>query len=93
MAEFGDVRLAELEDFQSKILKLSRVLEKYHMLVVQTMKVVGHNWKDNKFEEFEKEFRRYQEEIKNISEEYKIWANCYLQKEIDNVKDFQGISN
>lgn len=30
MAEYGDVRLKELQDFQSDILKLSNVLEQYY---------------------------------------------------------------
>ena len=38
--------------------------------------------------EFEREFRKYQDEIQTISEEYKTWALNYLQKEIDNVSDF-----
>lgn len=88
MAEFGDVRLNDLQNFQSRILKLSKVLDRYHELVVRTMKLTGQNWRDNKYVEFEREFRRYQDEIKNISEEYKTWALNYLQKEIDNIIDF-----
>ena len=88
MAEFGDVRLKDLQNFQSRILKLSKVLDRYHELVVRTMKLTGQNWRDNKYVEFEREFRRYQDEIKNISEEYKTWALNYLQKEIDNIIDF-----
>lgn len=88
MAEFGDVRLNDLQYFQSRILKLSKVLDRYHELVVRTMKLTGQNWRDNKYVEFEREFRRYQDEIKNISEEYKTWALNYLQKEIDNIIDF-----
>lgn len=88
MADFGDVRLRELQDFQSKILKLSSVLRQYHELVMHTMKMTGQNWRDNKFMEFEREFRKYQDEIHTISEEYKTWALNYLQKEIDNVSDF-----
>ncbi len=88
MADFGDVRLSELQDFQSKILKLSSVLRQYHELVMHTMKMTGQNWRDNKFMEFEREFRKYQDEIRIISEEYRTWALNYLQKEIDNVSDF-----
>lgn len=88
MADFGDVRLSELQDFQSKILKLSNVLKQYHELVMYTMRMTGQNWRDSKFVEFEREFRRYQDEIQTISEEYRIWALNYLQKEIDNVSDF-----
>ena len=88
MADFGDVRLSELQDFQSKILKLSSVLRQYHELVMHTMKMTGQNWRDNKFMEFEREVRKYQDEIQTISEEYKTWALNYLQKEIDNVSDF-----
>ncbi len=90
MAEYGDVRLKELQDFQSDILKLSNVLEQYYELVIRTMKMTGQNWRDNKFIEFDKEFRRYQEEIQIISEEYKTWALNYLQKEIDNIIDFES---
>lgn len=89
MAEYGDVRLKELQDFQSNILKLSKVLEQYYELVIRTMKMIGQNWRDNKFIEFENEFRRYQNEIQTISEEYRTWALNYLQKEIDNVIDFE----
>ena len=88
MADFGDVRLSELQDFQSKILKLSSVLRQYHELVMHTMKMTGQNWRDNKFMEFEREFRKYQDEIQIISEEYRTWALDYLQEEIDNVSDF-----
>jgi len=88
MAEFGDVRLNDLQNFQSRILKLSKVLDRYHELVVRTMKITGQNWRDNKYIEFEREFRQYQDEIKNISDEYKTWALNYLQKEIDNIIDF-----
>lgn len=70
MAEYGDVRLKELQDFQSDILKLSNVLEQYYELVIRTMKMTGQNWRDNKFIEFDKEFRRYQEEIQII-------RNCF----------------
>lgn len=88
MADFGDVRLSELQDFQSKILKLSSVLRQYHELVMHTMKMTGQNWRDNKFMEFEREFRKYQDEIQIISEEYRTWALNYLQKEIEIVEDF-----
>lgn len=88
MADFGDVRLRELQDFQSKILKLSSVLRQYHELVMHTMRMTGQNWRDSKFMEFEREFRKYQDEIQTISEEYKAWALNYLQKEIEHVSDF-----
>ena len=52
------------------------------------MRMTGQNWRDSKFMEFEREFRKYQDEIQTISEEYKAWALNYLQEEIEHVGDF-----
>lgn len=90
MAEYGHVRLKDLEEFQLRILKLSQTLDEYHSLVIHTLQQTGQNWRDNKFMEFERGFRKYKDEIKKISEEYRTWATKYLQKEIDNIRDFDN---
>lgn len=88
MDVYGNVQLRELEDFQHNLLQLSAVLEDYYKLVSTTLRVTAQNWRDSKFDEFERDFRRYKEEINSISEDYRQWANGYLQNTIDNIADF-----
>lgn len=88
---YGIVRLEDLEQFQKDILQLSRVLDEYYNLVSRTLQATSQNWRDIKFTEFERDFRKYKDEIKNISEEYRTWAQQYLQTEIDNVKAFTKV--
>ncbi len=88
MEIYGNVQLRELEDFKHNLLKLSAVLEDYYKLVGTTLRLTSQNWRDSKFDEFERDFRRYKEEINSISNDYRQWANGYLQETIDIIKDF-----
>lgn len=88
MEIYGNVQLRELEDFKHNLLKLSAVLEDYYKLVGTTLRLISQNWRDSKFDEFERDFRRYKEEINSISNDYRQWANGYLQETIDIIKDF-----
>lgn len=88
MDVYGNVQLRELEDFQHNLLQLSAVLEDYYKLVSTTLRVTAQSWRDSKFEEFECDFRRYKEEINSISEDYRRWANGYLQNTIDIITEF-----
>lgn len=88
MSDFGNVSLSELKEFQGNILRLSRVLEDYYVLVNQVLRSTSANWRDRKFSEFENDFRRYKDDIKSISEAYGTYASKYLQKEIDNIESF-----
>ena len=93
MDVYGNVQLRELEDFQHNLLQLSAVLEDYYKLVSTTLRVTAQNWCDSKFDEFERDFRRYKEEINSISEDYRQWANGHLQNTIDNIADFAGTNS
>jgi len=88
MSDYGNVSLVELKQFQENILRLSKVLEDYHVLVNQVLRSTSANWRDRKFSEFESDFRRYKDDIKSISEAYRDYASRYLQKEIDNIESF-----
>ncbi|MDE6809492.1 MAG: hypothetical protein K2J42_05320 [Muribaculaceae bacterium] len=91
MSEFGIVTLRDLEEFQGELKKLSTVLDNYYNTVSRGLQITGQTWRDNKFEEFERDFRKYKEEIKRISEEYYRWASGYLQEEIDHVREFNNV--
>lgn len=88
MGDFGEVSIRELKDFQANILELSKTLDEYYNLVNQVMRATASNWRDIKFSEFESDFRRYKDEIKNISEAYRDYAINYLQTDIDNIESF-----
>jgi uncharacterized protein YukE len=92
MADYGKVNLRELEGFQTKLQHLAKTLDEYYNVLSRVLHATKQNWRDQKFDEFDKDFHRYKEEIKKISDEYKTWATRYLQQEIDNVKDFKNIS-
>lgn len=88
MGDYGNVSIKELKDFQGNVLQLSRALEDSYNRVMQMLHNTSSNWRDRKFDEFEKDFRRYKEEINSISEAYRNYATHDLQKDIDNIESF-----
>ena len=53
---------------------------------------MNEDWKDDKYEEFEQEFKSSKEEIREIAMKYEQWANSYLPPRIEVTKEAEARS-
>ena len=81
----------DLEVLRDEIIALSKNQGEIYELISDGMKRVGEEWKDEKYVEFETEFRPRMEEILEISERYHEWATKILQPKIDVLKEAEGV--
>lgn len=68
----------QLVELQSQLNELAKELNETYEFVRFSLTKVGEQWKDDKFEEFNREFNSTKEEILEISERFKEYANQYL---------------
>jgi|APGre2960657444_1045066.scaffolds.fasta_scaffold99798_2 hypothetical protein len=68
----------QLVELQSQLNELAKELNETYEFVRFSLTKVGEQWKDDKFEEFNTEFNSTKEEILEISERFKEYANQYL---------------
>lgn len=86
--EFADVSLQGLQNLQTQILNLSKLLEEYRTHSMQMVKVVGQSWRDQQFDRFVHSFASRQDALKIISESYHKWAKGPLQNTIDKIIEY-----
>ena len=68
----------QLVELQNQLNELAKELNETYEFVRFSLTKVGEEWKDVKFEEFKTEFNSTKEEILEISERFKEYANQYL---------------
>lgn len=86
------VSVGQLIELQSSLTKLSQNLMNTYDNLNSALKILGEDWNDDKFDEFEIEFRSSKEDIHEIAERYMQWANSYLQARIDELQDYERSS-
>lgn len=84
------VSSASLENLQSNLIQLSDRLQECYELLSSDLSALHEDWQDEKFDEFEQEFRSRKEQIREISEKYREWANSYLPPRIETIKEAEG---
>jgi gas vesicle protein len=82
----------QLVILQAELKQLSKNLMETYNTVSQGLKNLGEDWKDDKYDEFEQEFKSSKEEIREIAEKYEEWANTYLPLRIELVQEAEGVS-
>lgn len=82
----------QLEVLQTELKQLSANLMETYETVSLGLKNLSEDWKDDKYDEFEQEFKSSKEEIKEIAEKYEQWADTYLPPRIEIIKQSEGVS-
>ncbi len=78
-----------LIDLQSNLLSLSDRLQETYEFLRGNESQLGESWLDDKFSEFEDEFKSSRELIIELSERYKEWANKYLPPYIEIMIEYE----
>lgn len=86
----AEVSSEALMDLQADLNKLSGNLKDMYELVAQAMSTLNQEWRDEKFDEFEQEFRSSKEMIMELSDKYYEWANQYLPPRIELIKEIES---
>lgn len=84
------VSSASLENLQANLIQLSDKLQECYEVLSSDLSALHEDWQDDKFDEFEENFRSRKEQIREISEKYREWANSYLPPRIEIIKDSEG---
>ncbi|MCL2073471.1 MAG: hypothetical protein FWH18_06110 [Marinilabiliaceae bacterium] len=79
----------QLEVLQTELIQLSINLKNTYEELSFQLKGLAEDWKDDKYDEFDNEFKSSREEIIEISEKYENWANSYLPPRIDITKEYE----
>ncbi len=82
-ATLTQVSSEQLIVLQTELKQLSKNLMETYETVSLGLKNLSEDWKDDKYEEFEQEFKSSKEEIREIAEKYEQWANSYLPPRIE----------
>lgn len=77
------VTSSELEVLKDEIISLSKNLKEIYEVVNNGMKLLSEDWKDDKYIEFEQEFKPRMEDINAIGERYHEWATKVLPPKIE----------
>lgn len=77
------VSSAALIELQSELNALSEAMAELYEALNGDMGKLAQGWTDEKFGEFQENFRSRQEMIASLSEKYKQWANGYLPPRIE----------
>ncbi|MCM1177773.1 MAG: hypothetical protein NC308_05970 [Clostridium sp.] len=78
-----EVSSKALIDLQGDLNSLSDNLQELYEVLSRAMSSLNEDWRDDKYEEFEQEFRSSKELIMELSEKYREWANQYLPPRIE----------
>lgn len=78
-----EVSSKALISLQGDLNNLSNNLKKLYEVLGQAMSSLNEDWRDEKFDQFENEFRSCKELIIELSEKYHEWANQYLPPRIE----------
>ncbi|MDR0540983.1 MAG: hypothetical protein LBH19_02095 [Dysgonamonadaceae bacterium] len=77
------VSSGQLIHLQAELVQLSKNLMETYDTLSMGLKNLNEDWKDDKYEEFEQEFKSSKEEIREIAEKYDEWAKTYLPPRIE----------
>jgi len=88
-ADLMDVSSEELTNFKEKLLKLSKALFEFYEAITRGLNTLGHDWQDQKYEQFVGDFKASKEKIRTISEQYEQWANGHLTRKIEEAIDYE----
>lgn len=91
-ATLTQVSSEQLIVLQAELKQLSKNLLETYDKLSQGLKNLNEDWKDDKYDEFEQEFKSSKEEIRDIAEKYEQWANSYLPPRIDAIKEAESVS-
>ena len=78
-----EVSSKALIDLQGDLNNLSDNLQELYEMLATAMSALNEDWKDEKYDEFEQEFRSSKELIGELSDKYREWANQYLPPRIE----------
>ena len=79
-----------LIELQSNLQSLSEKLNDTYEFLKGNESQLGESWMDDKFSEFEEEFKSSRELILELSDRYKEWANKYLPPYIDIMIEYEN---
>ena len=82
----------QLINLQTELKQLSVNLMETYDKLSYGLKNLNEKWKDDKYEEFEQEFKSSKEEIREIAEKYGEWADTYLPPRIELAKEAENIT-
>lgn len=77
----------QLINLQTQLIQLSKNLLELYDKLCYGLKNLNEDWKDDKFDEFNTEFKSSKEQIREISEKYQEWANNYLPPRIEKTQE------
>lgn len=83
-----EVNSQALHTLQDELLSLSDKLNDLYDILCGNLKSLGNEWTDEKWDEFDDEFKDEREKVIELSEKYKDWAEKYIQRRIEQVEDF-----
>ena len=69
-----------IRELQKNIQSIGLGIEKCHELIEQSLTALHQDWKDFKFEEFQKDIAPKQQKIKELAEVYKKCAGTTLEE-------------
>lgn len=79
-----------LEELQGNLNKLSENLEDCFDILNADTSALSERWRDQMFEDFEEEFKKRREMIKEFAERYHEWAAIRLPPVIEKVKEIEN---
>ncbi len=85
-----EVSSKALIDLQGDLNNLSDNLQELYEMLATAMSALNEDWKDEKYDEFEQEFRSSKELISELSDKYRVWANQYLPPRIEIIIDIEN---
>ncbi len=91
-ATLTQVSSEQLIVLQAELKQLSKNLLETYDTLSQGLKNLNEDWKDDKYDEFEQEFKSSKEEIREIAMKYEQWANSYLPPRIEVTKEAEARS-
>lgn len=83
MEEYAHVSSAKLIDLQAQLNQLAENLDECYDLLCDGVKQLGESWQDEKYDEFDTEFKETRETISELAEKYRQWANTHLPPRIE----------
>lgn len=89
MDNFSHVSPECLIELQDNLRKLSQELNNTYETLRSNEANLGETWMDDKFSEFEDDFKSSRELILELSEKYLHWANVYLPPYIEKAIDYR----
>lgn len=81
------VGIEELETLQQELIKVSEALADLKQLLDSQLETTHDDWPDDMFDDFAEAFQPSVNMVKELSDNYENWANDWLQKRINHLKE------